>query len=254
MGPWGRLVENLSSKLAFFPPQPSTYEVAEHKDGTGELYIKPLVQGIPRVLQCSVKIVKTVPVKGLGGGQQIVTAFCPFKQAGGSLAKITILYSHGNAVDLGQMLPVYRSATLHADFSSSHAHNPREPVILATTSPLNYYSLPSRELSRILKVNVMGYDYTGYGRSTGTPTVNHTLADIAAVMELLRSQYGIPNNQVIVYGQSVGSGPSVRMLGCTAPPMSIHASTAVIASLSLHSPVVIVILCGVEADGRAGAW
>jgi hypothetical protein len=28
-------------RLAFFPPQPATYDVEEHKDSTRELYIKP---------------------------------------------------------------------------------------------------------------------------------------------------------------------------------------------------------------------
>ena len=42
MGPWGRIVENISSKLAFFPPAPSTYDVREHADGSGELYLHPM--------------------------------------------------------------------------------------------------------------------------------------------------------------------------------------------------------------------
>lgn len=50
-GPWGKLVENISGKLAFFPPRPSTYRVEEHKDGTGELYIQPQ-QGCVH-LQCT---------------------------------------------------------------------------------------------------------------------------------------------------------------------------------------------------------
>jgi hypothetical protein len=41
---WDRLVQNISSRLAFFPPTPSTYAVREHEDGTGELYIQPLAQ------------------------------------------------------------------------------------------------------------------------------------------------------------------------------------------------------------------
>ena len=41
-GPWGRLVDSISSKLAFFPPQPATYEVRTHNDGTGEDYIQPV--------------------------------------------------------------------------------------------------------------------------------------------------------------------------------------------------------------------
>eukprot|EP00955_Chlamydomonas_euryale_P031365 329569-Chlamydomonas_euryale.AAC.4 len=41
-GPWGRFVENVSGKLAFFPPRPATYRVEEHKDGTGDDFIQPL--------------------------------------------------------------------------------------------------------------------------------------------------------------------------------------------------------------------
>ena len=38
----------------------------------------------------------------------------------------------------------------------------------------------------MLKVNVMGYDYTGYGCSAGEmPSVGHTLSDITAVYDYL---------------------------------------------------------------------
>jgi hypothetical protein len=42
-------------------------------------------------------------------GNSIVSAFVPYLDGrGSSSAKLTLLYSHGNAVDLGQMLPVYK--------------------------------------------------------------------------------------------------------------------------------------------------
>jgi len=41
-GPWGKLVDGIASKLAFFPPTPPSYTVEEHQDGTGELYIQPV--------------------------------------------------------------------------------------------------------------------------------------------------------------------------------------------------------------------
>lgn len=50
MGPLNRIVDHVSSKLAFFPPRPSTYQVAEHQDGSHELYIQPLLQCAPRPL------------------------------------------------------------------------------------------------------------------------------------------------------------------------------------------------------------
>ena len=41
MGLLGKLVDNVSSKLAFFPPSPATYDVLTHLDGTNERYLQP---------------------------------------------------------------------------------------------------------------------------------------------------------------------------------------------------------------------
>jgi hypothetical protein len=41
-GPWGRFVEGIASKLAFFPPDPPSYEVKEHKDASRQLYVQPV--------------------------------------------------------------------------------------------------------------------------------------------------------------------------------------------------------------------
>ncbi|PNW86031.1 hypothetical protein CHLRE_03g207041v5 [Chlamydomonas reinhardtii] len=213
MGPWDRLVENISSRLAFFPPTPATYAVREHQDGTGEQFIQPLSPDVPKVLQCKVRVIPVPALKRGGGGTSIVTAFFRYGShsrssnassgAAGSASaaaavaaaaasnRLTLLYSHGNAVDLGHMLPVYR------------------------------------ELSRLLKVNVMGYDYSGYGCSTGTPTVTNTLADITAVLACLQDTYGIPAGRVVLYGQSVGSGPSCYL----------GAERADLAGVVLHSPL-----------------
>jgi hypothetical protein len=46
----------------------------------------------------------TKPHKGVGRSEEIVAAFIPYKKGWGP----TILHSHGNAVDLGQMLPFYK--------------------------------------------------------------------------------------------------------------------------------------------------
>lgn len=43
-----RFVDTIASKLAFFPPQPPCYTVEEHKDGTGELYIRPVDRCAPQ--------------------------------------------------------------------------------------------------------------------------------------------------------------------------------------------------------------
>jgi fermentation-respiration switch protein FrsA (DUF1100 family) len=92
-------------------------------------------------------------------------------------ATLTVLFSHGNAADCGAM---------------------RERYI---------------QLVRKLRVNVLAYDYTGYGASSGEPSEAHTYADICAAYDHLVAR-GIcqdPAKQIVLYGQSVGSGPSVKL-------------------------------------------
>eukprot|EP00879_Flechtneria_rotunda_P013371 GHRR01013961.1.p1 GENE.GHRR01013961.1~~GHRR01013961.1.p1 ORF type:complete len:221 (+),score=47.03 GHRR01013961.1:532-1194(+) len=169
-GPWARMVDNIASKLAFFPPTPPTYTVQQHKDATGELYIQPTDRTYQRISQARVRWLETRQ------GHRIISAFLPYMDGrGGSQASTTLLYSHGNAVDLGQMLPVFR------------------------------------DLGRLLKVNVMGYDYTGYGASSGGtgPSVTATHSDILAVLHGLEAEHKVKRQDVVLYGQSVGSGPTV---------------------------------------------
>lgn len=185
MGPWNRMVQGIARKVAFFPPPP-TYTIEEHADETNELYIDPVDSRASRVPQAVVKRIETQPTAdNEGGRQKIVTAWLPYSR-GADVKKgktMTILFSHGNAVDLGLLLPFLR------------------------------------DLGRALKVNVMGYDYTGYGCSTGgggasgldegdLPSVGHCYSDITAVYKHLVNDLNIPPRSIILYGQSVGSGPT----------------------------------------------
>ena len=95
--------------------------------------------------------------------------------------RFTILYSHGNAEDLGMLYEYLK------------------------------------ELSRLLKVNIMAYDYTGYGlanvaneveRWAFKPSEEHCYADIEAAYHHLTDVERIESASIILYGRSVGSGPS----------------------------------------------
>jgi len=103
-------------------------------------------------------------------------------------AKYTLLFSHGNAEDLGHVIR------------------------------------RSSKLSKALNVNVFVYEYTGYGLSTGLAHEGATYADIEAAYQYLRSVNGIPGEEIILYGWSLGSGPSVHL-----------ASKARVRGLVLHS-------------------
>lgn len=89
--------------------------------------------------------------------------------------KYTILFSHGNAVDLGQMSSFY-------------------------------YGLGSR-----LDCNIFTYDYSGYGASGGSPTEKNLYSDIQAAWNALRIRYGISPSNIILYGQSIGTVPTVDL-------------------------------------------
>jgi hypothetical protein len=77
-----------------------------------------------------------------------------------------------------------------------------------------------RELAKLLGCNVMGYDYTGYGPQPEPPyqpCESKSLADISAVFEHLLKHHKLRPQDIVLYGQSVGSGPSVRP-----PPATGH--------------------------------
>lgn len=91
----------------------------------------------------------------------------------------TILYSHGNAEDLGHLAPILEQLR-RAGFS------------------------------------ILAYDYRGYGLSTGgPPTTKGAYLDAAAVYHYATEQMQIPPSQLIVYGRSVGSGPAVHLAANT---------------------------------------
>lgn len=102
-------------------------------------------------------------------GVKISAVYLPNPQA-----KFTILYSHGNAEDLGDLQFVL-------------------------------------EELRNLGFAVFSYDYRGYGTSQGKPTETTTYKDIDAAYNYLTQQLGIDPKKIILYGRSVGGGPSVDL-------------------------------------------
>ncbi|MEO1392404.1 MAG: alpha/beta hydrolase [Cyanobacteria bacterium J06634_5] len=86
-------------------------------------------------------------------------------------SRITILFSHGNASDLGSILP-------------------------------------NLQLLRDAGYSVFAYDYPGYGHSTGKPTEGGTYRAIEAAYAYLTTELKIAPETIVAYGQSVGGGPS----------------------------------------------
>lgn len=66
-------------------------------------------------------------------------------------------------------------------------------------------------LGQRINCNVFSYDYSGYGMSTGKPTEKNLYADIDAAWHALRTRYGISPENIILYGQSIGTVPTVDL-------------------------------------------
>ena len=129
------------------------------------------------------------PPPPTGGRHRIPAFFIKRREA-----TITILFSHGNAEDLGMM----------------HER--------------------MKGMARELNVNIMCYDYTGYGYATGSPSEEMCYRNIESAYSYLRNILGIPACQIVLFGRSLGSGPSCYLAAKTA-----HDGESV-AGLILHSP------------------
>ncbi|CAO2825396.1 unnamed protein product [Amaranthus hypochondriacus] len=113
----GGVTSSIAAKFAFFPPTPPSYTVvADENSGDGKF----MIPEVPSRNGVDVLKLKT------RRGNDVVAVYVKHPKASS-----TLLYSHGNAADLGQMFELFV------------------------------------ELSNRLRVNLMGYDYSGYGQSTG---------------------------------------------------------------------------------------
>ncbi|URD92916.1 abhydrolase domain-containing protein [Musa troglodytarum] len=114
----GGVTSSVAAKLAFFPPSPPSYEVVtEPESGVVTLSHFPHRENVE---------VLRLPTRR---GTEIVALYVR-----NPMATSTLLYSHGNAADLGQMYELFVELSIH------------------------------------LRVNFLGYDYSGYGQSSGKGT------------------------------------------------------------------------------------
>ena len=87
-------------------------------------------------------------------------------------SSVTVLFSHGNAEDLGMIF---------------------EHCV---------------EFTKVMNVNLLAYDYEGYGKAGGVPSESNCYEDIdAAYTYLINILHQNPQN-IVLYGRSLGSGPS----------------------------------------------
>jgi abhydrolase domain-containing protein 17 len=89
-------------------------------------------------------------------------------------AKYTLVYIHGNAEDLGDILPLMNEL-------------------------------------KSWGYSVFAYDYRGYGTSDGKPNEHNVYQDADRVYQYLTETLKIPGDRLIIYGRSVGGGSAVDL-------------------------------------------
>ncbi|MGJ8677968.1 MAG: alpha/beta hydrolase [Akkermansiaceae bacterium] len=87
----------------------------------------------------------------------------------------TILWSHGNAEDIGYLADVFN-------------------IFIAEG------------------FGIFAYDYPGYGISEGEPSEEGCYTAVQTAWDHMTTKLSIPKQQIIVYGQSVGSGPATWLV------------------------------------------
>ncbi|KAH9806422.1 Hydrolase 4 domain-containing protein [Citrus sinensis] len=180
----GIVTSSVAAKFAFFPPDPPTYDVSREEDG------RLVFSGVTADKNMDCHLLETK------NGNKIVATFWkhPF-------ARFTLLYSHGNAADLGQMLELFIELRAH------------------------------------LRVNIMSYDYSGYGASTGKPSEFNTYYDIEAVYNCLKREYNVKQEELILYGQSVGSGPTLHLASRLQKLRGVVLHSAILSGIRVLYPV-----------------
>ena len=71
-----------------------------------------------------------------------------------------------------------------------------------------------------LGVNLLIFDYQGYGQSEGTPTEQGTYADAGAALKYLKQRPGIATDRIVYFGRSLGAAVAVN-LAAAEPPLGL---------------------------------
>jgi len=110
-----------------------------------------------------------------------------------------LIFFHGNATDIGLMMSLYHDISLN------------------------------------LCVDVLGVEYSGYGAASGQPCPDVTM-QVADAAYNYAKKTGVPPSRILLYGQSIGSGPASGI-----------AKRQPVAGVILHSPF----LSGIQVLDRS---
>ena len=162
--------ERLGSAMAFFPPKPPSYFLVE--DVTGKCHAR-YRDGGSQIAAGSRLAAYDAEYVDTKRGNKIVVLSMDAPSGCDPVTAITLIVSHGNALDCALFVPF------------------------------------GRRLRDSLGVNIMLYDYSGYGTSTGKATPKNVYADLTAVVAWAVRHKKRQPSRIVLYGQSIGSAPTV---------------------------------------------
>lgn len=164
---WPPFPKQVAGKVVFRPPSPPYYELRLSHSGRNDCDIKLTHDAGARWNNLILKQQCRYVTASNGNKIAVLYVNCNREK------KFTIIYSHGNAEDLGLIYT------------------------------------PCVQLSAILECDVVAYDYSGYGQSKGTSSEENIYADIEAVWEYTLTFHEHRPENIIVYGKSLGTCPSI---------------------------------------------
>lgn len=77
---------------------------------------------------------------------------------------------------------------------------------LATTTRPEYYAY-----LRAIGVNILAFDWRGFGASGGTPSEQGLYRDARAAYEYLRRDQRVPAESIVIFGHSLGTAPAIEL-------------------------------------------
>jgi fermentation-respiration switch protein FrsA (DUF1100 family) len=77
---------------------------------------------------------------------------------------------------------------------------------VATTTRPEYYAY-----ARATGVNILAFDWRGFGTSTGTPSEAGLYRDATAAYGYLRDSLGVPADRIVIFGHSLGTAPAIEL-------------------------------------------
>ena len=213
-------VDRLASSLAFFPPDPPSYCLRVSK--TTDASSSVIVAPTQRGVPPPPAGVRCATLQ-TDHATVVLAAHLPPPAGAPSPSSRVLVFANGNAVDLAQTLP----------FASA--------------------------LGRALRVGVVAFDYSGYGASTGTPSAANAVRDLAAVCAWTVDSLKYEPGAIVLYGQSIGTGPVAALAADAASPKPRvwkGGPGAGLGGVILHSPLasgvrVFKVSC-VVGEGRVG--